>query len=125
MSISIFTLSLYFLLNLNFLVIPILSLIGFSSSFSFGIGAVTWVINSEIYPNGIRGRASSISTFFNWICNYFVSFSFLPLITNFGNSSTFMMYSVISILGFLFVYYKVPETKNKSFLEIQKFFERD
>jgi sugar porter (SP) family MFS transporter len=125
MSISILTLSLYFLLKLNFLMIPIFSLICFSSSFSFGIGAVTWVINSEIYPNGIRGRASSISTFFNWICNYFVSFSFLFLLTNLGNSTTFMIYSVISILGFLFVYYKVPETKNKSFLEIQKFFERD
>jgi sugar porter (SP) family MFS transporter len=125
MSISIFTLSMYFLLKLNSLIIPILSLICFSSSFSFGIGAVTWVINSEIYPNGIRGRASSISTFFNWISNYFVSFSFLFLLTNLGNSLTFLIYSIIGILGFLFVYYKVPETKNKSFLEIQKFFERD
>ncbi|NGX55863.1 MAG: putative metabolite transport protein CsbC [Candidatus Anoxychlamydiales bacterium] len=121
MSASIFLLSIYFLLKLNLLIIPIIALVGFSSFFSFGIGAVTWVINSEIYPNGIRGRAVGLATFFNWISNYFVSMSFLSLIGFLGNSTTFMMYSIICFIGFLFVYFKVPETKNKTFAEIQKF----
>ena len=41
------------------------------------MGPVVWVVISEIFPNHARGYAMSISTFFLWIANWFVSQFFL------------------------------------------------
>jgi sugar porter (SP) family MFS transporter len=106
--------------NLSYLVIICLML--FTASFAIGLGSVSWLINSEIFPMEIRGRAVGITTLFNWISNYLVSSSFLILIYNFGKSGTFFLFGFIGILGLIFAIKKVPETKGKSLLEIQKFF---
>ncbi len=125
MIISLFTISFVFSLptsNLSFLVIIALML--FVSSFAIGFGAISWVINSEIYPMEIRGRAVGISTLINWVCNYFISVSFLSLMHNFGKSNTFFLYGTITIFALIFVIKKAPETKGKTLLEIQQFFNK-
>ncbi len=94
------------------------------SFFAIGLGAITWIINSEIYPMEIRGRAVGISTFINWTCNYIVSISFLSLFHTFGKGYTFGLYGGICLVGLIFVYRKVPETKGKTFLQIQKFWNK-
>ncbi|MFA6119555.1 MAG: sugar porter family MFS transporter [Parachlamydiales bacterium] len=125
MVISLTTLGIMFLFspeNLSYLIIIPLML--FTASFATGLGGVSFLINSEIFPMEIRGRAVGITTLANWICNYLVSSSFLSLIYNFGKSPTFFLFGAIGLLGLLFVIKKVPETKGKSFLEIQKFFSK-
>lgn len=44
------------------------------------IRAVTWLVLSEIYPAGIRGRAFAFCNSFNWAANLLISLSFLDLI---------------------------------------------
>ncbi|NGX62999.1 MAG: putative metabolite transport protein CsbC [Candidatus Anoxychlamydiales bacterium] len=125
MTICLLFLSFSFLLNPHNLPIYIMiSLMGFTSSFAIGLGSVSWLINSEIYPMNIRGKAAGISTFVNWISNYLVATSFLSLIDIFGKSNTFFFFSIICFLALIFSIKKVPETKGKSFLEIQKFFKK-
>jgi len=92
--------------------------------FAISLGPVAWLIISEIYPLGIRGRAMSIATFANWICNYIVSLTFLSLIEEFGTGYTFWLYTVICVLGLWFVYKLVPETKGKTLQQIQNFWRR-
>jgi len=126
MILSLFTLSLVFCLsttNLSFLVI--IALMFFTSSFAISFGSISWLINSEIYPMEIRGRAVGISTFINWVSNYIVSVSFLSLLHNFGKSNTFFLYGSIGVFALIFVIKKVPETKGKTFLEIQQFFKKN
>jgi len=108
--------------NMSYLVIIALML--FTSFFALGLGAISWLINSEIFPMEIRGRAVGITTLINWICNYLVAVSFLSLLHNFGKANTFLIYGVIGLVGLIFIIKKVPETKDKSFLEIQKFFKK-
>lgn len=92
--------------------------------FAISLGPVAWLIISEIYPLGIRGRAMSIATFANWICNYIVSLTFLSLIEAFGTGYTFWLYTVICVLGLWFVYQLVPETRGKTLQQIQNFWRR-
>ncbi len=82
---------------------------------------MTWLIISEVYPLGIRGRAIGIAIFANWVANYFVSLTYLSLIEVLGTGLTFWLYTVICLLGLWFVYKLVPETKGKTFEEIQNF----
>jgi sugar porter (SP) family MFS transporter len=99
----------------------VLALLIYVAFFAVSLGPVAWLIISEIYPLGIRGRAMGIATFSNWLCNYFVSLTFLTLIQEIGVSGTFWIYAVICLLGLWFVVKLVPETKGKTLEEIQSF----
>lgn len=105
-------------------IISVAALLAFVSSFAISLGPVAWLIISEIYPLGIRGRAMGIAVFSNWLCNYFVSLTFLTLIESLGTSSTFWLYAIICLLGLWFVIRLVPETKGKTFEQIQSFWTR-
>ncbi|NGX28145.1 MAG: putative metabolite transport protein CsbC [Candidatus Anoxychlamydiales bacterium] len=105
-------------------IISIVSLMCYVSFFAIGLGPVTWLIISEIYPMGIRGRAMGIAIFANWTCNYIVSLTFLNLVGFFGKSGAFWFYGVICLLGLWFVIKKIPETKGKELKEIQKYFKK-
>jgi MFS family permease len=100
------------------------ALLGFVAFFAVSLGPVAWLIISEVYPEGIRGRAMGIATFSNWLCNYVVSLTFLSLIQEFGTAGTFWIYAFICFLGLWFVIKLVPETKGKTFEQIQQFWKR-
>jgi sugar porter (SP) family MFS transporter len=99
--------------------IAVISLMAYVASFAIGLGPVTWVLISEIYPLKVRGKAMTIATFVNWVFNYLVSLTFLDLIASLGSSGTFALYAAISAIGFWFVLQFIPETKDKSLEEIE------
>lgn len=99
----------------------VISLMCYVAFFAISLGLVTWVIISEIFPLKIRGVAMGIAVFASWTANYIVSLTFLNLLNDLGSAGTFWMYAGICILGIFFVVWKVPETRNKSFEEIQNF----
>jgi sugar porter (SP) family MFS transporter len=88
--------------------------------YAMSLAPVTWVVLSEIFPNRIRGLAMALSTLFLWVASFVLTFTFPILNSSLGASGTFWVYSIICILGFLFITLKLPETKNKSLEEIEK-----
>uniref|UniRef100_A0A8C4W8W2 Solute carrier family 2, facilitated glucose transporter member 10 n=1 Tax=Gopherus evgoodei TaxID=1825980 RepID=A0A8C4W8W2_9SAUR len=101
--------------------ITLLSMMAFVSAFSIGFGPMTWLVLSEIYPAGIRGRAFSFCNSFNWAANLLISLSFLDLI---GLSWMFLLYGVVGVAAVIFIYLFVPETKGQSLEEIDQQFSR-
>ena len=55
------------------IILPILTYVAF---FCMSVGAVTWVLLSEIFPTKIRGRAMGIATMSLWIACYILSQTF-------------------------------------------------
>ncbi len=88
--------------------------------FAFSMGPVPWIIMTEIFPLNVRGRAVSIATMSSWGANLIVSFSFLPLFEAAGAAFTYWLYAVVSLLGIVFVWRLVPETKGLSLEEIEE-----
>lgn len=88
--------------------------------FAFSMGPVPWLMIAEIFPLRVRGRAASIASSANWGCNLIVSFTFLTLLKSLGNAPTFWLYGTVGILGILFVWKLVPETKGRSLEDIEK-----
>ena len=99
-------------------------MITYVAFFAVSLGPVAWLIISEVFPLGIRGRAMGIATFTNWLANYFVSLTFLTLLEKFTITGTFWLYAVICFLGLWFVIKLVPETKGKTFEQIQAFWKK-
>nr|TKS15865.1 hypothetical protein D5086_0000029000 [Populus alba] len=102
--------------------VPILAIAGvliYVSAFSIGMGAVPWVIMSEIFPINIKGIAGSLVVLVNWSGAWAVSFTF-NFLMDWSSSGTFFVYSGFSVLTVLYVAKFVPETKGKTLEEIQK-----
>lgn len=95
------------------------SLLVYVSSFAISLGPIAWLIISEIYPIKIRGLAMSLATVSNWAFNMVVALSFLPMIDFLGESYTFLSFAAICLLGWVFCFKYVPETKGKSLEEIE------
>uniref|UniRef100_A0A8C0U820 Solute carrier family 2, facilitated glucose transporter member 10 n=1 Tax=Cyanistes caeruleus TaxID=156563 RepID=A0A8C0U820_CYACU len=102
--------------------ITLLSMMAFVSAFSIGFGPMTWLVLSEIYPAGIRGRAFAFCNSFNWAANLLISLSFLDLIDAIGFSWMFLLYGLMGVMAVVFIYLFVPETKGQSLEEIDQQF---
>jgi sugar porter (SP) family MFS transporter len=88
--------------------------------FAMTLGPVTWVLISEIFPNRIRGAAVSVSVSALWIACFALTFTFPVLNAALGAAGTFWLYSGICVVGFLFVFRRVPETKGKTLEQIER-----
>jgi SP family xylose:H+ symportor-like MFS transporter len=97
------------------------SIMVYSASFMFSWGPITWVLIAEIFPNTIRGGAVAIAVAFQWIFNFIVSSTFVPMFNmhltegdDFGHWFTYGLYGIICIVAAIFVWRLVPETKGKT-----------
>jgi SP family xylose:H+ symportor-like MFS transporter len=119
MTIALTTVGLFLYYNaIGNYVLPFLLL--FMGSFSISWGPIVWVLLSEIFPTKIRSLALAISVFMQWVANFAVTQVFPSLIENawlkehFHGAFPFLVFAIICLLSLLFVWKKVPETKNKS-----------
>lgn len=96
--------------------IPVLSYV---ACFAFGLGVVVWVAMAELFPNRIRGRALSISNLALWIAVTVLMSTFLSLTRIFGAAGVFLGYAIICVLSFVYIFFQLPETKNRTLEEIE------
>ncbi|MDE6039285.1 MAG: D-xylose transporter XylE [Paramuribaculum sp.] len=109
-------------------IVPVASIMIYSASFMFSWGPICWVLISEIFPNTIRSSAVAIAVAFQWIFNFIVSSTFIPLYSmemghmgaKFGHCFVYAIYGIICVIAALFVYKLVPETKGKTLEDMTK-----
>ena len=100
--------------------ITVLSLAAYVAFFAVGLGPVFWLLIAEIFPLAVRGRAMSLATISNWGFNLLVTISFLSLIDLCGRPGTFLIYAILTLVGFGFTMRLVPETKGRSLEAIEE-----
>ena len=102
--------------------VPVISIMIYSACFMFSWGPICWVYISEIFPNTIRSEATALAVAFQWIFNFIVSSTFVPMYNmklgsmgdSFGHFFAYALYGVICLVAALFVWRLVPETKGKT-----------
>lgn len=125
MAICLKILALYFyLLSLHNVklpfIVPLLSITIYITVFSLGFGPIPWMMLGELFSPKLKGVASSISAAFNWLLAFTVTKLFSNMLTAFGSGTTFACFAFVCILGTMFVFFLVPETKGKDLEEIQQ-----
>jgi MFS family permease len=88
--------------------------------YATSLAPVTWVLISEIFPNRIRGHASSVAIVSLWAAYFVLVFTFPLLVAFLGTYGPFYLYAVICLLGFFFIKGKVRETKGRSLEEMEE-----
>ena len=87
-------------------------------TYAMSLAPVTWVLISEIFPNKIRAAAVSISVLCLWSAYFILVFTF-PILFRILGDKTFYIYSVVCIIGFLFILIKVKETRGQTLEELE------
>jgi MFS transporter, SP family, xylose:H+ symportor len=112
-------------------VLQIVSIMVYSASFMFSWGPIAWVLIAEIFPNTIRGGAVAIAVAFQWIFNFIVSSTFVPMYEmeltpgdGFGHVFAYALYGFFCVAAALFVWKLVPETKGKTLEDMTRLWSR-
>jgi len=111
---------------------PLMAMVIYLAFFGAGMGSLPWIVNSEIYPLQARSVCIGIATAANWVANFVVAATFMDLA---GALSTdrdcpsshpdgaFWLYALVSAVGFVGLFFGMPETKGLTLEEISDLFE--
>uniref|UniRef100_A0A8D0EGB0 Solute carrier family 2 member 2 n=1 Tax=Salvator merianae TaxID=96440 RepID=A0A8D0EGB0_SALMN len=103
--------------------ISLISVFLFVSFFEIGPGPIPWFIVAELFSQGPRPAAVAVAGFSNWFTNFCIGM-FFPYVAEILGPYVFLIFAVLLLLFVAFIYFRVPETKGKSFEEIEEEFRR-
>ncbi|KAK9947693.1 hypothetical protein M0R45_003306 [Rubus argutus] len=92
------------------------------SFFSIGLGPITWVYSSEIFPMRLRAQASSLAISVNRLVSGVVSMTFLSISHRITFGGIFFVFAGIMLVGTVFFYLFLPETKGRTLEEMETIF---
>ncbi|KAF3338142.1 polyol transporter 5-like protein [Carex littledalei] len=105
-------------------VVCILAVVAVVMSFSIGLGPLAWVYSSEILPLRLRGQGASLGTVMNRTMSGVVAMTFISLYEAITVAGSFFLFAGITAMGWVFIYFCLPETKGRSLEDIEVLFEK-
>ncbi|KAI2642281.1 putative MFS myo-inositol transporter [Xylaria nigripes] len=94
----------------------LLNIMLYVAAYALGLGNVPWM-QSELFPLTVRSLGSGLSTATNWLANFIVGLTFLPMMDVLTPTWTFVLYSIVCIAGWVAVWWIYPETVGLSLEE--------
>ncbi|XP_039114914.1 probable polyol transporter 6 [Dioscorea cayenensis subsp. rotundata] len=104
------------------LALCIACLITFVAFYSIGLGPITWVYSSEIFPMRLRAQGASLGVAVNRVMNGTTSMTFMSLYKAITIGGSFFMFSGIAVLAWFFFFFFCPETRGRSLEEMEEVF---
>ena len=96
----------------------------FIASFAVGVGGTGWLIQGEVFPTSVRGRAAAIGATADWLANFVLILVFPLWISAIGLSWVMVCFAALCLLAIAFVAAYLPETKGLSVEEVTRVFDR-
>ncbi|XP_070757955.1 solute carrier family 2, facilitated glucose transporter member 1 isoform X3 [Enoplosus armatus] len=97
--------------------LSIVAIFAFVAFFEIGPGPIPWFIVAELFSQGPRPSAIAVAGFSNWTANFIVGMGF-QYVEELCGPYVFIIFTVLLLSFFIFTYFKVPETKGRTFDEI-------
>lgn len=90
---------------------------------SIGFTTLPFAMAPEMFQDSIRGTASGLSSCIAYIFSFAIIKIYPNMIALMKSYGVFTFYGVMALIGTLFIIYYLPETKDRSFQDIQNFYE--
>lgn len=100
--------------------VPYSTLIFFVTLANFGLIAIQPTLQAELFPNSTRSIASGITSLVICITSFIALKIYIPIQDAFGLYMVYTIYAGFTAVGTLLIYIFLPETKGKTFEEIQE-----
>ncbi|RWW84606.1 hypothetical protein BHE74_00006778 [Ensete ventricosum] len=97
--------------------LAVVFVLSFVSSFSSGVGPVTWVYCSEIFPLRLRAQGASLGVAINRLMNSAMSMSFISLYKAITIGGAFFLFAGVGVVAWVFYFCCLPETKGRALEE--------
>ncbi|XP_047438116.1 solute carrier family 2, facilitated glucose transporter member 1 [Mugil cephalus] len=101
--------------------LSIVAIFAFVAFFEIGPGPIPWFIVAELFSQGPRPSAIAVAGFCNWTANFIVGMGF-QYVEELCGAYVFVIFIVLLLMFFIFTYFKVPETKGRTFDDISSGF---
>ncbi|CAG9822288.1 unnamed protein product [Phaedon cochleariae] len=105
--------------------LPIFSLIFFIFAFNFGLGAVPWTLTSEMFPNNLKQVVSTTISASSWLASAVLTRFYNDMNDSLGRAGSFWFFAGYCLISGIVSLIFLPETKGKSFAEIQDMLQSD
>ncbi|CAH1176068.1 unnamed protein product [Phaedon cochleariae] len=99
--------------------LPLLSLVSFSIFFNIGMASIPWTLSGELFPSNVKAIAASISSCVCFVGSFSITMGFPYMTLLLGMAGSFWFFAVCAGFTFVFIIVMVPETRGKSFSEIE------
>ena len=103
----------------HFGAIAVIVVLAYITFFGLSLGPLSYLMMSELFPLRFRGPGMALASCANWGSNMVVSGSFLSMALWLGIGNAYFVYTFLTFLGLLFVWFWMPETKGCSLEEIE------
>ncbi|GAB95625.1 sugar porter (SP) family MFS transporter [Kineosphaera limosa] len=98
----------------------VVGLVVYEGLFAASLGIAIWLVNSEIFPNHVRGKASSFGTVTHWGLDLVISLVVLTVITHLSATVLFWAFAVFAVTGAAVLWRILPETKGRTLEDIEQ-----
>ncbi|XP_045469269.1 facilitated trehalose transporter Tret1-like isoform X1 [Harmonia axyridis] len=105
--------------DINYLV-PLCSVVTYICFMSFGFMPLPWCMLGELFSADNKGLGAGISSTISYLAAFVVVNSLPYMFSNLGSDGTFLTYGIIAMLGTVYLFFFLPETRNKTFAEIEE-----
>ncbi|PIN00454.1 putative transporter (major facilitator superfamily) [Handroanthus impetiginosus] len=100
----------------------IASVLAYAVFFSIGMGPISWVYISEIFPLRLRAQGCSMGVAVSRVTSGVITMTFISLYKAITIGGVFFLYAGIAVVAFVFFYTLYPETKGKTLEEMEALF---
>ncbi|NWZ22251.1 GTR9 protein, partial [Asarcornis scutulata] len=101
--------------------IAVACVVGIIAGFCMGPAGVPFLMTAELFTQSHRPAAYVLGGSLNWLCNFTIGFIF-PFLQMSAGAFCYLVFCGVCLLVALYVHLVVPETKNKTFVEISRTF---
>lgn len=95
-------------------------LVTYIAFFALSQGAVIWVYIGEVFPTSVRSKGQGVGSASHWFMNAVIAQSFPTIVHHVGTATPFVIFSVMTVVQFLTVFFVYPETKGQTLEELQR-----
>ncbi|KAJ8763442.1 hypothetical protein K2173_002325 [Erythroxylum novogranatense] len=100
----------------------ITSVMAYVATFSIGMGPITWVYSSEIFPLRLRAQGTSVGVAVNRVVSGVISTTFLSLSKAISIGGAFFLFAAIATVAWLFFFTCYPETQGRTLEDMEGLF---
>ncbi|KAM4730505.1 solute carrier family 2 member 15a isoform 3-T3 [Anableps anableps] len=103
--------------------VSVCCVVGIIAGFCIGPAGVPFLITAELFKQSHRPAAYIIGGSLNWLSNFTVGFVF-PFLQMSAGSYCYLVFATVCFSVAVYVFIVIPETKNKTFMEISRMFSK-